>query len=284
MSSSADSAAGPGRAPLAASSAYNDEPPTDTAPLVAAVAQEATPDEAAAAATKPHAKPAAKLAHSAAAGDAAAVRTKPADTSDSAATSAEGEQTVVVERREGGIALVKLNRPSSLNAMTVRMGEQFLSAMQSLSADPSLRVVVLTGEGTAFSAGGDLDFLLARCDSAAYDNSREMRGFYARFLSLLQLPVPIIAAIHGPAIGAGACVAAACDLRVAAKTTDIGFTFSKLGLHPGMGATHTLPRLVGMQHAARLLLTGDIIKGEKAAQMGLVASWWSPRPTCCPRR
>jgi enoyl-CoA hydratase/carnithine racemase len=97
-----------------------------------------------------------------------------------------------------------------------------------------------------------------------------MRAFYARFLNLLNLPVPIIAAINGPAIGAGACVAAACDYRIAAQTTDIGFTFSRLGLHPGMGCTHFLPALIGQQAASRLLLTGEVIKGAEAAKLGLV--------------
>jgi len=176
----------------------------------------------------------------------------------------------VVERRDDGVAVVKMNRPSSLNAMTVLMGEQFKAAVAELARDTSVRAVVLTGEGKAFSAGGDLEFLLARANSAPEVNSVEMRAFYARFLCLLSLPQPIIAAVNGPAIGAGACVAAACDLRVAARDTDIGFTFVKLGLHPGMGCTHTLPRLIGQENASRLLLTGDIVKGTTAQQLGLV--------------
>jgi enoyl-CoA hydratase/carnithine racemase len=199
---------------------------------------------------------------------AAAATTAASPSSTSSASS--DEQAIVLDRRADGVVVIKFNRPSSLNAMTVRMGEQFRDAITSLSTDGSVRAVVLTGEGTAFSAGGDLDFLLSRCESAPEVNSAQMRAFYARFMCLYSLPVPIIAAINGPAIGAGACVAAACDLRVAARDTDIGFTFVKLGLHPGMACTHTLPRLIGQENASRLLLTGEIIKGSRAAQLGLV--------------
>ena len=187
-----------------------------------------------------------------------------------ASATSSSDAPLTLELVPRGIAILRFNRPSSLNAMTVAMGELFLRTITDLKADPTLRVVILTGAGKAFSAGGDLDFLLSRVDDTPGNNSAMMRAFYARFLSLLELPVPTIAAINGPAIGAGMCVAAACDLRVAARDTDMGFTFSKLGLHPGMGCTHTLPALIGQQHAARLLLTGEIIKGDVAHKMGLV--------------
>lgn len=139
------------------------------------------------------------------------------------------------------------------------------SVHRALCRLPQVRVVILTGEGKAFSAGGDLDFLLNRANDEPGNNAPMMRAFYARFLSLLQLPVPVIAAINGPAIGAGMCVAAACDLRIAAKTTDMGFTFAKLGLHPGMGCTFFLPALIGQQNASRLLLTVRQTKHTKAS-------------------
>jgi len=180
------------------------------------------------------------------------------------------EPTVTLEKGEKGVYILRLNRPSSLNAMTLQMGHDFLETINQLCTDPEIRVLVLTGAGRAFSAGGDLEFLLSRCDDTPHSNSQEMRAFYGRFLSLLQLPVPIIAAINGPAIGAGLCVAAACDLRVTARDVDLGFTFTRIGLHPGMGCTHFLPAIIGQQHASRLLLTGEIIKGSRAHEIGLV--------------
>jgi enoyl-CoA hydratase len=97
-----------------------------------------------------------------------------------------------------------------------------------------------------------------------------MGRFYRLYLSVRDIPVPTLAAIHGPAIGAGLCVALGCDLRVAATGAKLGLNFTKLGIHPGMGATWTLPRLVGPARAAELLYTGRILTGEEAEHIGLV--------------
>ena len=102
-------------------------------------------------------------------------------------------------------------------------------------------------------------------------NAPIMRRFYQRFLSVRSLPVPVIAAINGPAVGAGLCFALACDVRVAAADTKLGLTFVGLGLHPGMGASHFLPSIVGPQVAAQMMLTGELISGSQAADRGLVA-------------
>lgn len=185
---------------------------------------------------------------------------------------------VTWDEREGartGVAIITLSRPERLNALTVAMGASFEAAVKSLGMEPDLRAVVLTGEGRAFSAGGDLDFLERRAqagaEGGAQANAEEMRAFYRRFLSLRTLPVPVLAAVNGPAIGAGMCLALACDLRVCARDAKLGLTFVGLGLHPGMGATHLLPTLVGHQTASRLLLTGEVIGGEEALRLGLVA-------------
>lgn len=170
-----------------------------------------------------------------------------------------------------GVVVLSLNRPDRLNALTVGMGAAFEAAVSSLAQEADLRAVVVTGEGRAFSAGGDLDFLQARADGAAQDNAEEMRAFYRRYLSVRGLPVPVLAAVNGAAIGAGMCLALACDLRVCARDAKLGLTFVGLGLHPGMGATHILPTLAGHQVASRLLLTGDVIDGAEALRLGLVA-------------
>eukprot|EP00026_Physarum_polycephalum_P013196 Phypoly_transcript_13573.p1 GENE.Phypoly_transcript_13573~~Phypoly_transcript_13573.p1 ORF type:complete len:296 (+),score=49.42 Phypoly_transcript_13573:92-979(+) len=171
-----------------------------------------------------------------------------------------------------GVAVIRLNRPKILNALTVDVGNQFQAAIAELSAATDVRAVVLTGEGKAFSAGGDLEFLMDRTKSAAQFNSEEMRRFYQRFLDVRKLPVPVISAINGPAIGAGLCLALATDVRITSATNKLGVTFVSLGLHPGMGATHFLPALIGNQNASRLLLTGEVISGTEAEKIGLVAS------------
>mmetsp|Transcript_13803 Transcript_13803/g.34691 ORF Transcript_13803/g.34691 Transcript_13803/m.34691 type:complete len:305 (+) Transcript_13803:66-980(+) len=182
---------------------------------------------------------------------------------------------VIVERvgAEGRIAIIRLNRPDKLNAMTTELGDAFAEVVAKLNRDDAqgLGAVVITGSGKAFSAGGDLQFLQDRHTDTPSRNAPIMRTFYQRFLCVRSLPVPVIAAINGPAIGAGLCFALACDVRIAAPKAKMGLTFTALGLHPGMGATHFLPSIVGPQVAAELLLTGKVISGEEAAQCGLVA-------------
>ncbi len=186
-------------------------------------------------------------------------------------------ERIQLERR-GGVVLLTLNDPERRNAMTQAMGEALRERVQELTGDPELRAVVLTGAGPAFSAGGDLAMIEARAragreqagGAAREENRRGMRAFYGLFLSVRELPCPSIAAIQGPAIGAGLAVALACDLRVAARDAKLGLNFTRLGIHPGMGTTWTLPRLVGPAHAADLLLTGRLLDGAEAERIGLV--------------
>lgn len=169
-----------------------------------------------------------------------------------------------------GIATITLNVPSKLNALTEAVGDEFAATVKRLGCDPRLRVAILTGAGKAFSAGGDLQFLEDRTRDTPLRNAERMRQFYSRFLSIRSLPVPTIAAINGPAVGAGLCLAAACDMRLAAAGARLGWTFATLGIHPGMAATHFTAQILGPQMAAKLLLTGEIITGEEAARIGLV--------------
>lgn len=190
----------------------------------------------------------------------------------------ENASLVELSRREHGVALLRLNDPQRLNAMSEAMGAAFSGALETLAQDPELRALVLTGAGRAFSAGGDLDMLermgrTGRADPggpARRANSAAMGRFYRMFLSLRGLPVPVIAALTGHAIGAGFCVALACDLRIAAREARLGLNFVKLGLHPGMAATWTLPRLVGPAVSADLLYSGRLVDGAEAERIGLV--------------
>lgn len=168
------------------------------------------------------------------------------------------------------IAVVTLNSPKTLNAMTVDMGTEFVQAVEVLSKEPELRAVVLTGAGSAFSAGGDIKFLRSRIADTFDGNVIAMRAFYSRFLSVRKLGVPVVAGINGHAIGAGFCVALACDVRVVSETAKLAINFTRLGIHPGMGGTYFLPKLAGFNTASHLILTGDTISGGDALRMGLV--------------
>lgn len=186
-------------------------------------------------------------------------------------------ELVRIERRPDGVALLTLNDPERLNAMTEAMGGAISAAVAQLKDDASLRAVVLTGAGRAFSAGGDLDMLVRMTQAGNADRGGPTRAahrtfmgrFYRMYLSMRAFPVPTIAALNGPAIGAGLCVALACDLRIAAQDAKLGLNFAKLGIHPGMAATWTLPRIVGAAQAAELIYTGRLIDGAEAARIGL---------------
>ncbi len=187
-------------------------------------------------------------------------------------------ESLVQIERDGAVAVATLNDPERLNAMTEAMGQALAGAVDALAADATVRVVVLTGAGRAFSAGGDLDLLERMTRAGNADPGGETRRaneafmgrFYRLFLRVRALPQPTLAAVNGPAIGAGCCVALACDLRLAAREAKLGLNFTRLGIHPGMAATWTLPRLVGPAHAAELLYTGRILDGAEAERIGLV--------------
>jgi enoyl-CoA hydratase/carnithine racemase len=174
------------------------------------------------------------------------------------------------DRVDPSIAILRLNRPDKLNSITAATGIALRSHVDTLKSDSGLRAVVVTGEGKAFSAGGDLDFLLERMRCTRDANIKTMLDFYSLFLHIRTLPVPVLAAINGAAVGAGMCFALATDIRFAAADAKMGFNFTKLGIHPGMGATHFLPRIVSPQHANDLLMSGALITGEEAKRIGLV--------------
>ena len=182
---------------------------------------------------------------------------------------------------ERGIYRLLFNRPETRNSMTPRTGDEIVHAVATIRGDANARVVILSGSGKSFSSGGDLRMLArdAELASVGPNDSGENeaptmagspRDFYLRFLSIRQLPVPVIAAINGHAIGAGLCIALACDLRIAKRGAKMGMTFGKLGLHPGMGATYFLPRLVGTAKACELFFTSRIFDADEACEMGVV--------------
>lgn len=180
------------------------------------------------------------------------------------------ESLVIIKRPHPGHAEIVLNDPATRNAMSELMAAEFARAVRPLASDPSLRVVTLIGEGNAFSGGGHLDMLFEKTKVSLEENRRLMEQFYDSFLCVCDLPVPVIAVLNGHAVGAGLCIALACDVRIAVNTAKLGLNFVHLGLHPGMGATYFLPRLVGPARAAELLYAGKIVTAEEGAALGLV--------------
>lgn len=173
--------------------------------------------------------------------------------------------------RPGRIAEIVLNRPDKYNAMTAEMGLALRDATLAISADPHTRVVALRGAGKAFSAGGDFSLLEQNSKRDPEENRQRMLEFYSVFLSLVHLPVPVVAIVHGAAVGAGLCIALAADVRLAAAEAKLGANFVRVGLHPGMGCTALLPHVVGTARAAELLLTGALVTGAEAERIGLVS-------------
>jgi len=168
-----------------------------------------------------------------------------------------------------GVATLTLDDAPRKNAMTEALGDAFATAVARVRAEGAVRAVVVTGAGGAFSAGGDLA-MLEHLRTVSFDAARaHMLAFYARYLSLLDLTVPVVAAVEGAAMGAGLCVACACDVVVVGRGCRLAFNFTTLGLHPGMGATYFVPRRVGAERAAELLYSGRRFDGAEAARTGL---------------
>lgn len=171
-----------------------------------------------------------------------------------------------------GVVTLTLNDPETRNAMSDQMAEAFHAQITSIKSLPSARLLVLRGAGRAFSGGGHLEMLQQKIQLSAEENRRLMLDFYHAFLSLLELEIPVIAALNGHAIGAALGVALACDIRIATASAKFGVNFVKLGLHPGMATTYFLQRVVGLPRATELLMSGRIISADEAYSIGLISS------------
>lgn len=168
------------------------------------------------------------------------------------------------------VATVTLNDPERLNAMSVAMGREFSTLFKTIGKDKKIRAVVLTGAGRAFSSGGNLDMICGLIGKPKAGVATKLKAFYKLFLCVRDIPQPVIAAINGPAIGAGFCLAMACDLKYAAANAKMGANFSRIGLAPGMAGTYLMSRLAGPVHAAEILLTGKTFGAPQAERYGLI--------------
>ena len=169
------------------------------------------------------------------------------------------------------ILTITLNRPDRLNAFVGHMRRDLAEALEHAGSDRNVRVVVITGAGRAFCAGGDVAFmaeLMKRRDAEEF--SRILGAGRRVILAIRQMTKPVIASINGPASGAGVNLALACDLRIASSMATFSQSFAKVGLHPDWGGTYFLPRLVTPNKACEMFFLGESIDAAEAARLGLV--------------
>lgn len=176
----------------------------------------------------------------------------------------------IVVEKDAALGWIRINRPERLNAFAGSMRTDLLSALQEHEQDPDVRCVIITGAGRAFSTGGDIAVMseiIAADDRKRFEELVRAGADVVRQID--SMTKPVIAAVNGAAAGAGACLALACDLRIASETASIGFTFLRVGLHPDWGGSFFLPRLIGHAAAAEFIYTGGMISAERGERMGL---------------
>ena len=169
------------------------------------------------------------------------------------------------------VATITLNRPERLNALTFDVYTELRDTFRALDTEAGVRVIVITGAGRAFCTGGDVEDIIGALFSRDAPGLLEFTRLTGDLiLSMRQCRRPVVAALNGTVAGAGAVIAAASDIRIAAESAKIAFLFSRVGLAGAdMGAVWLLPRIVGMAHASEILMLGDFITAERAAQIGL---------------
>ena len=171
-----------------------------------------------------------------------------------------------------GVATITLDRPKRLNALTFEIYQELAETFEHLGALPEVRAIVITGRGRGFCSGGDQDDIIKELLGQGTPELVAFTRATGRLIHAMRAcRRPIVGAINGIAVGAGAVIACACDFRIAAKDAKFGFIFPKVGLcGADMGVTYLLPRIVGLGHASELLFFGDVIDAEHAARIGLV--------------
>lgn len=171
---------------------------------------------------------------------------------------------------EGNIRELTLNEPERRNPMSPAIMSGIVEACDRIESDDEAAAVIVTGAGSVFCAGGDLRYNDQNLGHGPDSDHRFLSELYEPFLRILDLPMPTIAAINGPAIGGGLALSLLCDIRIAAVDATLKSAFSSIGFSPGMGLTHTLPRQVGPAVAAEILYADRTLSGAEAADLGLV--------------
>ena len=172
--------------------------------------------------------------------------------------------------REEGIACLTLNRPDTLNSWNQKMRDELRAAVRSLVEDDALRVLVITGEGRAFSAGEDVRGMKSLAEIGTRGFRRVARDIHNVFDEIEAIEVPVIAAINGVAAGGGLELALSCDFRFAAESAQLGFPENNVGLIPGSGGCSRLVKLIGIAEAKKLVMSGEMIPAQRALDIGLV--------------
>lgn len=173
---------------------------------------------------------------------------------------------------EDGVAILTLNRPENRNSMTPDLMAAFRAAVAQAAGDRTLRALVITGRGASFCAGADFRTaspVPGDAPDAGLPDYERLYATYEPFLEVFDLPMPVVAALNGHAVGGGFGLALACDLRIANRDARYGANFARLGFHSGMAISHLLPRIVGVPLAADLLFTGRLVTGAEAEAIGL---------------
>ncbi len=181
-----------------------------------------------------------------------------------------GERPVLVAD-DGAVRTVTLNRPGAFNSFDLAMKTALLDALAAASADPAVRTVVITGAGRGFCAGQDLKEHLALVAAGDPRVATAVAEFYNVLVSLVtDMPKPVIAAVNGPAAGAGAGLAYACDLRIVGRSASFSLAFAAVALSADTATSFTLPRLVGYGRASRMMLLGEEVGADEALRIGMV--------------
>lgn len=178
-------------------------------------------------------------------------------------------EQVLIETSEG-LGTLTLNRPDKLNAFAGRMRQEIAEGLDALERDPSVRVIVITGAGRAFCAGGDVSYMAELVGKRDVESMSALVDAGRRVVTTIrQSRKPVIASVNGVAAGGGANLALACDLRIASDQASLGQTFNRIGLHPDWGGTYFLPRLVGPAKALELIWFAELIDAHECERLGL---------------
>lgn len=179
------------------------------------------------------------------------------------------DDQVLVER-QGAVARIVLNRPEKRNPLGLAFSASMFRALDEVEADPEIAAIVLTGNGQVFCGGGDIKEIMSPGPTDLESEFQLIRGYNRVVSRIYHCDRPVIAAVNGPAVGGGACLAMACDIAIAAESARYDFAFGRIGLAGAdMGATHMLQRLVGPMRAAHLVLTGGSISALQGREWGV---------------
>ena len=180
------------------------------------------------------------------------------------------ERTNLRIERDHGVGWIRIDRPERLNAFAGTMREDLASALAVLGADEDIGCIIITGVGRAFSTGGDVRVMAEIIEDEDEARFEQLVRAGAEVVQRIDaMDTPVIAAVNGPAAGAGACLALACDIRLASEAASVGLTFLSVGLHTDWGGSYFLPKLVGYGLAAEAVFTGGMINAERGERLGI---------------